>query len=308
MPDSIPTLEELLNQVKKPAPAETPKEEPAEEKPAEELKHVEATEEVAEPVKEPVKEAAPTPAPAPRQRKKPSPVLRYKNEITLRGTIAKMVEAKNVTVITMAVKATMTISNYPTIMFFGDTREQVSKFKEGDRVYVKATLQSYDEKKLRKGQSTELVIGLSMIPESEAPKQNVADEDELGLKPIENAYCNDENQIEIRGQILAIECNKNSNVVLTIRTVLGGRMSIIKYPYYARNANHFLKNIYVHQFVRAIGTVQTANIPVESTDDTPAVRAKIVEEATSIRAPEPERRLKTKKKQFYILYDVYAVN
>lgn len=152
MPDSIPTLEELLNQVKKPAPAETPKEEPAEEKPAEELKHVEATEEVAEPVKEPVKEAAPTPAPAPRQRKKPSPVLRYKNEITLRGTIAKMVEAKNVTVITMAVKATMTISNYPTIMFFGDTREQVYKFKEGDRVYVKATLQSYDEKKLRKGQ------------------------------------------------------------------------------------------------------------------------------------------------------------
>lgn len=243
---------------------------------------------------------------APRRRNQS--VMRYKNEVTLRGTIAKLVEAKNVTIVTMAVKATMTISNYPTLMFFGDTREQVSKFKEGDRVYVKATLQSYDEKKLRKGQSPELVIGLSMVSEAEAPALNAVAEDDLGLKPIENAYCKDENQIEIRGQILAIECNKNNNVVLTIRTVIGGRMSIIKYPYYARNTNHFLKNVYVHQFVRAIGTVQTANIPVESTDDSQQVRAQMIEAATSIRAAEPDKRLKTKKKQFYILYDVYAVN
>lgn len=243
---------------------------------------------------------------APRRRNQS--VVRYKNEVTLRGTIAKLVEAKNVTIVTMAVKATMTISNYPTLMFFGDTREQVSKFKEGDRVYVKATLQSYDEKKLRKGQSPELVIGLSMVSEAEAPALNTAAEDDLGLKPIENAYCKDENQIEIRGQILAIECNKNNNVVLTIRTIIGGRMSIIKYPYYARNTNHFLKNVYVHQFVRAIGTVQTANIPVESADDSQQVRARMIEAATSIRAAEPDKRLKTKKKQFYILYDVYAVN
>lgn len=241
------------------------------------------------------------------QRRRPA-VIRYKNEVTLRGSIAKMVEAKNVTVVTMAVKATMTISNYPTIMFFGDAREQVKNFKEGDRVYVKATLQSYDEKKLRKGQSPELVIGLSMVSEAEAPTLAGVAEDDLGLKPIENAYCKDENEIEIRGQILAIECNKNNNVTLTIRTVIGGRMSIIKYPYYARNTNHFLKNVYVHQFVRAIGTVQTANIPVESTDDSQQVRAQMVEAATSIRAAEPDRRLKTKKKQFYILYDVYAVN
>lgn len=305
--NTIPTLEELLNKSKKPVETEQVASKQATEEPApekvEELKNVESTEET-EPEK--VVPKAPV-APAP-QRKRPTPVLRYKNEVTLRGTIAKMVEAKNVTVITMAVKATMTISNYPTIMFFGDAREQVSKFKEGDRVYVKATLQSYDEKKLRKGQSTELVIGLSMVPEAEAPAVKSADEDELGLKPIENAYCNDENQIEVRGQILAIECNKNSNVVLTIRTIINGRMSIIKYPYYARNANHFLKNIYVHQFVRAIGTVQTANIPVETEDDSQVVRAKIVETATSLREPEPARKLKTKKKQFYILYDVYAVN
>jgi hypothetical protein len=255
---------------------------------------------VAQPAK---KQEAPR---APRRRNQS--VMRYKNEVTLRGTIAKLVEAKNVTIVTMAVKATMTISNYPTLMFFGDAREQVSKFKEGDRVYVKATLQSYDEKKLRKGQSPELVIGLSMVSEAEAPAIDNTAEDDLGLKPIENAYCKDENTIEIRGQILAIECNKNNNVVLTIRTVIGGRMSIIKYPYYARNTNHFLKNVYVHQFVRAIGTVQTANIPVESTDDSQQVRAQMIEAATSIRAAEPDKRLKTKKKQFYILYDVYAVN
>jgi hypothetical protein len=272
----------------------------------EELPSVIATEEIVTP--------EPKPAPAPRTqaqqpaRKPRRPVLRYKNEVTLRGTIAKMVEAKNVTVVTMAVKATMTISNYPTVMFFGDSREQVSRFKEGDRVYVKATLQSYDEKKLRKGQSPELVVGMSMVSEAEAPSSAATVEDDLGLRPIENAYCHDENQIEIRGQILAIECNKNNNVTLTIRTVTGARMSIIKYPYYARNTNHFLKNIYVHQFVRAIGTVQTANIPVESMDDSQQVRAQMIETATSIRAAEPDRKLKTKKKQFYILYDVYAVN
>lgn len=256
------------------------------------------------PIAQPVKKQEVPRAP----RRRNQSVMRYKNEVTLRGTIAKLVEAKNVTIVTMAVKATMTISNYPTLMFFGDTREQVSKFKEGDRVYVKATLQSYDEKKLRKGQSPELVIGLSMVSEADAPTIDATAEDDLGLKPIENAYCKDENQIEIRGQILAIECNKNNNVVLTIRTVIGGRMSIVKYPYYARNTNHFLKNVYVHQFVRAIGTVQTANIPVESTDDSQQVRAQMIEAATSIRAAEPDKRLKTKKKQFYILYDVYAVN
>ena len=72
---------------------------------------------------------------APRRRNQS--VVRYKNEVTLRGTIAKLVEAKNVTIVTMAVKATMTISNYPTLMFFGDTREQVSKFKEGDRKRIR---------------------------------------------------------------------------------------------------------------------------------------------------------------------------
>ena len=251
-----------------------------------------------------------TPVTAQPSRKR-NAVMRYKNEVTLRGAIARMVEAKNVTVITLAVKATMTITNYPTLMFFGNSREQVSQFKEGDRVYVKAMLQSYDEKKLRKGQSPELLVGVSMVSEADAPtsKDAVALEDEeLGLKPIENAYCRDENQIEIRGQILAIECNKNRNVTLTIRTIIGDRMSIIKYPYYARNTNHFLKNIYVHQFVRAIGTVQTANIPVDSTDESQHVRAQMIEAATSLRAAEPDRRLKTKKKQFYILYDVYAVN
>lgn len=243
-----------------------------------------------------------------RTRKRGNSSPRYKNEITLRGSIAKMVEASKVTVITLGVKSTMTITNYPTIMFFGDTREQVSRFKEGDRVYVTATLQSYDESKLRKGQSPELIIGSSMVSESDAPSRAAESEDELGLKPIENAYCNDENQLEIRGQILGIECNRSNNVVLTIRTVTNGRMSIIKYPYYARNAHYFLKNIHVLDFVRAIGTVQTANIPVESTDESQQVRARIVETATSIRSPEPERRLKTKKKQFYILYDVYPVN
>jgi hypothetical protein len=265
---------------------------------------------------EEVPQVAPAAQPSPKQpsasarpgRRRNNSVMRYKNEVTLRGTIARMVEAKNVTVVTLAVKATMTITNYPTMMFFGDTREQVSKFKEGDRVYVKATLQSYDEKKLRKGQSPELLVGLSMVSEADAPNTNNTEVDEMGLKPIENAYCKDENEIEIRGQILEIGCSKNNNVTLTIRTILNGRMSIIKFPYYARNVNHFLKNIYVHQFVRAIGTVQTANIPVESADDTQQVRAQMIEAATSIRAAEPDRRLKTKKKQFYILYDVYAVN
>lgn len=261
------------------------------------------------PVATPAPEAPAAQAtPAPRTRRRNTSAMRYKNEVTLRGSIAKMIEAKNVTIITMAVRATMTISNYPTIMFFGDSRKQVSAFKEGDRVYVKATLQSYDESKLRKGQSPELIIGQSMVSEAEAPTVAREAEDDLGLRPIENAYCNDENQIEIRGQILAIECSKNSNVTLTIRTIVGGRMSIIKYPYYARNANHFLKNIYVHQFVRAIGTVQTANIPVEAPNDSQQVRAQMIEAATSIRAADPDRRLKTKKKQFYILYDVYAVN
>jgi hypothetical protein len=43
-------------------------------------------------------------------------------------------------------------------------------------------------------------------------------------------------------------------------------------------------------------------------DDSQQVRAQMIETATSIRAAEPDRKLKTKKKQFYILYDVYAVN
>lgn len=252
-------------------------------------------------------ESSPQPEREQRPRRRAS--SRYQNDITLRGTIAKKIEAKTVTIITMAVKANMTMSNYPTVMFFGDTRKQANKFNEGDRVYVKSTLQSYDEKKLRKGQSTELIIGKTIIPESAVDNTPVPSaEGEFELKPIENAYCNDENKIELRGQILAIECLKGNNVNITIRTVVDGRMSIVKYPYYARNADSFLKQIYVHQFVRAVGAVQTANIPVETTDVSQYARARMIETATSIREPDPDRRLRTHKQQFYILYDVYAVN
>lgn len=226
---------------------------------------------------------------------------RYMNNVSLTGTIVKLVSNKTVTVVTLCTKATMTVSNYPTVYFFGGSSTKAAEFKEGDRVNIKGMLQSYDQSKLKKGQSPTLVIGLNIGYDHPVSVQ----EDEADMKPIESVCHSDLNEIEIRGQILAIQCNKNNDVTLTIRTILGGRWSIIDYPYYARNTNQFLRNIYVHQYVRAIGTIQTANVPVDSSEEEAAEdSARGAIRQNNIARP----RIRTRKKQYYILYDVYAVD
>ncbi len=234
---------------------------------------------------------------------------RYQNEVTLRGTIVKMSENKNrsVTVMTVATKATVTVSNYPTILFFGEAAKNASQFKEMQRVVIKGTLQSYDESKLRRGQSPVIIAGIDIKPESEVPLNN-AEHYSADLQPIEAVYQLDKNRIDLRGQILAIECGRTDDIVITVRTVVNGHWAIIKYPYIARNRDYFLKNIYVRQFIRAIGVVQTANIPVED-EENEASRNAEIESGSSIRLENNRaKRIKTKKQQFFMLYDVYPVN
>ncbi|MBR2301823.1 MAG: hypothetical protein IKA41_07745 [Bacteroidaceae bacterium] len=223
---------------------------------------------------------------------------RYQNEVTLKGTIAKVVAAKKVTAITLCTRAAVTVSNYPTVMFFGENGPKAAAFKEGERVVIKGTLQSYDEAKLRKGQSAVLTTGLSI--EYDRTEEDNETTEELELRPIETACRQDENTFEVRGQILAIESSKRGETTITIRTIVGGRWSIIKYPYYARNTDYFLKNIYVHQFVRGVGTIQTANVVVDAEATAPTIGA------TDTRGRQP--RLRTKKVQMYVLFDLYPIS
>ena len=224
---------------------------------------------------------------------------RYQNEVVLVGLIKKVTAAKNVTAITVCTREVVTVANYPTVMFFGEVAKKAATFKENERVLIKATLQSYDETKLRKGQSPVLTVGLNISYATDKDvKPDTGSDSEL--PPIETACRQDKNIIDIRGQILAIECNKKGDTTITIRTIVGGRWSIIKYPYYARNLDYFLRNIYVHQYVRGVGTIQTANIPVETAEKEPDQ----IDIPMARRQPTPAR-IKTKKMQFYVLFDIY---
>lgn len=224
---------------------------------------------------------------------------RYQNEVTLKGTIVKVVAAKKVTAITLCTRAAVTVSNYPTVMFFGENGPKAATFKEGERVIIKGTLQSYDETKLRKGQSAVLTTGFSIeYDHTEEINETTGD---LALRPIETACRQDENTFEVRGQILAIESSKRGETTVTIRTIVGGRWSTIKYPYFARNTDYFLKNIFVHQFVKGVGTIQTTNVVVEAEPVVPTVGS-----VNNSRGRQP--RLKTRKVQMYVLYDLYPIS
>ena len=222
-----------------------------------------------------------------------------KNKVTLKGTIAKIAKAEKVTILTLGVKDPdykTSVSNYPTVYFFGETKDQLKDMNEGDRVCIGGRLQSYDSKKLRKGQSEILIVGETA--ELEAPK--TGELKEFG-EPMDDAFAQDENSFEVQGQILGIEAF-GPNVYLTIRVSDGSRhTNIIKFSYIARNAALFLKNVYVLQHVHAMGNVQTLNVPVESPED--------VKGPELIRdSDKRERRLKTHKQQLYVLYDVYDIS
>ena len=221
---------------------------------------------------------------------------RYHNEVVLRGEIMKLIEAPKVTIITVRTRATATISNYPTVMFFGAAKENAKGYKEGERVEIKASITSYDVSKLQKHQSDVLLTGQTISREPELFESPERD----GAKPIEPVCFNDFNMIDLSGQILAIECDKNNDISLTIRTFSNSRISVVKYPYYAREIGRFLKNIHVHQYIRAIGTVQTAQIPIDPIEEQAAEKASPLSE----NAPRPSK-IRTRKKQFYILYDIY---
>ena len=227
---------------------------------------------------------------------------RYGNRVVLKGQIVKKTVGAKVTVIVLRTRATATVANYPSVFFFNPVAERCAEFKEGDRVEIMAHLNSYDAPSRQRRQEETLVVGSSIVRDETAPEIRVSDDD--GLAPIEKPYIHDENHFEFKGQIKAIEIGRDNNITLTIYTWFRGRNSVIKFPYIARNINAFLREIHVNEYVTALGTIQTTNVPVEP-EPNAAQKAETTERAASLRG-RPENRIRTRKQQYYILYDIYV--
>ena len=276
-----------MPRTKKAAQAEEPKEEQV-------TPVVEVEETPAEPAEQ--KESAP----ATEQRPRPS---RYGNRVVLKGQIVKKTVGAKCTVIVLRTRATATVANYPSVFFFAGSKNACEEFNEGDRVEVTAHLNSYDASTLQRRQEEVLVVGTSIKRDETTPESRVIS-DEEGLSPIEKPYIHDDNRFEYKGQIKAIEIGRDNNITLTIYTWFHGRISVIKFPYVARNINAFLREIHVNQYVTALGTIQTTNVPVEPEATTEEKAAETEASASLRRRREP--RVRTRKQQYYILYDIYA--
>lgn len=233
----------------------------------------------------------------------PARVKRYQkffNKVKITGSVAKVARKTNITAVTVCTRATMTVCNYPTIVFFGPNAEKAAAFNEGDRVKITAILQTYDKSQLKPWQSDILVVGSSI--DANVPVDNEPSEE--GFVALEKTVQPDLNEFEVRGQVTEIKCKRRNEISITIRTFRNGYESIVEYPYMARDPEKFLKSINVHDYIRAIGTIQTANIPVEP-------QAEESNEATvdsTLKSRLQHRNhVKTHKKQFYVIYDVFKV-
>lgn len=287
----VPSVDELLNT----AQESEKKTEAAEEK-VEEVKEPVASEEIKE------VEAAAEEKPEPRR--EPGRASRNMNKVTITGVVRRVTHNKQMTTAVMRVKsqATVTTAYFPTVYFFGAALAQLaSEFEEGDRVKVEGTIQSYPKETLKKGQEEVILVGTSVQHE-----ENVEPEvyDEEGLRPIEGVVRGDVNRIDLRGRIEKIECRRNDDVRITIRTVRNGRPCIVEYPYVARNTDRFLSNVHVHQYVGAVGTIQTAMVPTD-------IEAETTAEATAdatLRRTGARPYVRTRSQQVFILYDLYALD
>ena len=283
--NGVPAPDELFNE-----PAEAEKsaaEEPAAEKTAE-------SEEIAEQTAEEQKPEQAAPA--------TGRISRNLNKVTITGVVTRVTHNKEMTTAVMRIcaKATITTQYYPTVYFFKALAEQACSFKEGSRVKVEGTIQSYPKETLKRGQEEVIVVGTKIEKQTDVEPEIF---DEEGLRPIEGVVRGDENKIELRGRIEKIECRRNDDIRITIRTVRNGRQSIVEYPYVARNTDRFLSNVHVHQYVGALGTIQTAMVPVDIEAETEAEKTA----DSTIRRVAARPHIRTRSKQIFILYELYAI-
>ena len=213
----------------------------------------------------------------------------YGNDAVIVGQIAKVNAANSGKSTAVTVKTRVrgsVVTNYPTVVFFGEDAKKAAQFNTGDRVRIEGRLRSYDPEKLRPGQSPVLLVGTKI-------ELNANDEieDDEGLKPLDKIDHQDINSFEMRGQIVAVKDDK-TDTSITIKTLAGEHLCIVEFPYLVRDKAEFFANLRVNSFVRAIGTVQTANVVVNTSEQ-------------SKRDPEKEVFVpRTKKRQFYVLLDI----
>lgn len=212
---------------------------------------------------------------------------RYSNDAVIVGQIAKVNAANKSTAVTVRTRVRgSVVTNYPTVVFFGEEAKKAAQFKVGDRVRIEGRLRSYDPEKLRPGQSPVLLVGEKIELNS-----NDEIEDDEGLRPLDQIDHQDINTFEMRGQIVAVKDDK-TDTSITIKTLAGDHLAIVEFPYLVRDKAEFFANLRVNSFVRALGTVQTANVVVNTVEQ-------------SKKDPEKEITIpRTKKRQFYVLLDI----
>lgn len=224
----------------------------------------------------------------------------YKNEVTLTGTIRKVYVKDTSTIIVLAIRTTPTVTNYPKVVFFGDSAKEAAKFKEKNRATIHATIQSYDPTKLKEHQSATLLVG-THIEAAPAERTYEAD-DPNGPRPIESSAGIDKNFVEIQGDILSISAEKGNGISVRIRTITNRHISLVSYPYYANNSREFFSKVHVGDRIRAIGSVQTTNMLIDP-EPTPADQSKEIEEhPRTDSAHQSAPRFRTVRVQAYLLY------
>jgi len=214
---------------------------------------------------------------------------RYGNEAVIVGQIAKVNAANSGKSTAVTVRTRVrgsVVTNYPTVVFFGEEAKKAAQFKVGDRVRIEGRLRSYDPEKLRPGQSPVLLVGTTIEPNA-----NDEIEDDEGLRPLDKIDHQDVNSFEMRGQIVAVKDDR-TDTSITIKTLAGEHLCIVEFPYLVRDKAEFFANLRVNSFVRALGTVQTANVVINTVEK-------------SRKNPETEISVpRTKKRQFYVLLDI----
>lgn len=220
---------------------------------------------------------------------------RFGNRISISGTVMRKYVRPDYTRLVVRTKVNEMIANYPAVMFFGESRESAANIREGSRVCITGKISSYDREKLKPFQSQFLLVGTHVS--EEAVRTEAGSGSSPDYVPIEPARCDDRNEMELLGRITSIGQDRSGNITVTVRTS-AFRPEEISCLYFARNRKEFFRKVYVGQYVKGTGSVQTANVPDIKTGEQKPVRS-------SVRPEMGDTIFRVRRRTYFVISELY---
>ena len=172
------------------------------------------------------------------------------NDVVLQGSIVHKFSTPAVTILTLAVKTSPTIVNYPKVTFFGEAKNKADQFEKGDIVKVDGNIQSSKVNPKIKNQVTLAVFG----------------EDVTGAKTVmeeafnvEGRYVPHKNEFKIAGTVTSVVAVTPEVLAVTVRTDKNKRPSFVRLTRFvgAKNGTDRVSEVAPGDFIYAVGHVQT---------------------------------------------------